>query len=46
LPAIIEPNTVPIKLEATVNPCQKLLNDHKPWMVFFCPGDDGSFKTK
>ena len=37
LPAMIDPITVPIKLEATVKPCQKLLSDHKPWMVFSAP---------
>src|SRR5882757_5163029 len=36
-PAIREPNTVPIRLEETVNPCQKELSDHIFSMIFSAP---------
>ena len=36
-PAIMDPTTVPIRLEATVNPCQKGLSDQSCWIVFSAP---------
>src|SRR5688572_25152612 len=35
--AIIEPSTVPIKLEATVKPCQNDPSCHNSWIVFSAP---------
>src|SRR5689334_9728994 len=36
-PEMIDPITVPMRLDATVNPCQKELSCQRPWMVFSAP---------
>jgi hypothetical protein len=37
LPAMSDPITVPIKLEATVKPCQNEVSCQSDWMVFSAP---------